>query len=101
MGNIVKMHQNLPLFYTRSIKSKSIKSKSIKSKRKKNKDHLWLINPIRHEAIKIRSSYTNLIRALCILDANLIFNIIMSKINYKKMIVIYTTNLIKKIEIYI
>ena len=74
------MHQNLPLFYT----------PSIKSKRKKNKDHLWLINPIRREAIKIGSSY-----------ANLIFNIIMSKINYKKMIVIYTTNLIIKIEIYI
>ena len=46
VGNVVKMHQRLPLFCTRSTKSK----------RKKNKDHLWLINPIRREAIKIGSS---------------------------------------------
>lgn len=45
VGNVVKMHQRLPLFCTRSAKSK----------RKKNKDHLWLINPIRREAIKIGS----------------------------------------------
>jgi hypothetical protein len=45
VGNVVKMHQRLPLFCTRSTKSK----------RKKNKDHLWLINPIRREAIKIGS----------------------------------------------
>ena len=46
VGNVVKMHQRLPLFCTRSTKSK----------RKNNKDHLWLINPIRREAIKIGSS---------------------------------------------
>lgn len=46
VGNVVKMHQRLPLFCTRSIKSK----------RKNNKDHMWLINPIRREAIKIGSS---------------------------------------------
>jgi hypothetical protein len=46
VGNVVKMHQRLPLFCTRSTKSK----------RKKNKDHLWLINPFRREAIKIGSS---------------------------------------------
>jgi len=46
VGNVVKMHHRLPLFCTRSTKSK----------RKKNKDHLWLINPFRREAIKIGSS---------------------------------------------
>ncbi len=46
VGNVVKMHERLPLFCTRSTKSK----------RKNNKDHLWLINPIRREAIKIGSS---------------------------------------------
>jgi hypothetical protein len=46
VGNVVKMHQRLPLFCTRSTKSK----------RKNNKDHMWLINPIRREAIKIGSS---------------------------------------------
>ena len=46
VGNVVKMHHRLPLFCTRSTKSK----------KKTNKDHLWLINPIRREAIKIGSS---------------------------------------------